>query len=604
MYQIILRQIVGQATDQIWSQVFVLPPLGIQKPFVFSASHPVLVVSCITFRSLSKSGSQEKGNEIVRQISQVFDEFEKKPTELIKTYRGFLSQLKNKIPDQSLELTIGVVVGRDIYIMGLGGGRAVLKRDDKLGVVYKGRTGEVRYIKGRIEVNDRLMLGTEGLVGEMEYDLIRQVLDYDSPEEAVEELAPLIRSQPDNHNVAGAVLHYRAEDQIEGKSEVLDETDSSSTPEVFLKQKKPRKVTVSVGLIILILLLASVVLGWRQRQAIYWQESFEELSGQVIQAIESSERLQENNPVASRQALAQASQLLEENKSKFLNQPKYTEKIEDLERSFHEKSQEILGLRPVEETPIWYELGLVRANMFGTRMSLSGDNLVVLDGQTAVLGVIKVTSKQSELAGGALLRGGIDLGVSGNRAVVLTESGVMEVSISQKTSAALVEPDSEWQSPRNVAIYGGNVYLVDTRSNDIWRYPGIASGVGQRQRWLAAGVEPDLRGVKDMQIDGDIWLLNEDGVILRFRRGNPVSFVVEGLDQPLEGPVAFWVDPEGDEVFVLDRGNRRIVRLNKEGRYQQQYLWDGLSTASDLVVARQIGQILVLAGDTIYAIEL
>ena len=58
--------------------------------------------------------------------------------------------------------------------------------------------------------------------------------------------------------------------------------------------------------------------------------------------------------------------------------------------------------------------------------------------------------------------------------------------------------------------------------------------------------------------------------------GAPISFEVSGLDVPLNNPSAIFTNADQDTqyLYIADRGNRRIVQLNKDGRFQRQFKVD------------------------------
>jgi hypothetical protein len=136
----------------------------------------------------------------------------------------------------------------------------------------------------------------------------------------------------------------------------------------------------------------------------------------------------------------------------------------------------------------------------------------------------------------------------------------------------------------------------------IWRYPSTEVGFGTKQKWFGSGVSPDLSAVISTGIDGSIWLLREDGKILKFTRGAPDAFGYSGLDKEIEKPQAIFIDEETENLYLLDRGNGRVLILAKSGEYQGQYLWSGMSQATDLVVSEAEKKIVLLVNDKVYEI--
>ena len=55
---------------------------------------------------------------------------------------------------------------------------------------------------------------------------------------------------------------------------------------------------------------------------------------------------------------------------------------------------------------------------------------------------------------------------------------------------------------------------------------------------------------------------------------------------------------------LLDKGNDRVVVVNKSGEYYSQYRWPGIGGVTHLVASEEEKKILLLAGNKIYEIEI
>ena len=110
-----------------------------------------------------------------------------------------------------------------------------------------------------------------------------------------------------------------------------------------------------------------------------------------------------------------------------------------------------------------------------------------------------------------------------------------------------------------------------------------------------------------MAVDGDIYVLTKNGSLLRYRSGAKDSFKIKGLEVALNGPLQVYTSVDLQSLYVLDKGNNRIVVLDKEGNLKTQYLFTqeqvnlGLRSIS---VSRDEKYLLVLAGTKMYKIGL
>jgi len=66
-------------------------------------------------------------------------------------------------------------------------------------------------------------------------------------------------------------------------------------------------------------------------------------------------------------------------------------------------------------------------------------------------------------------------------------------------------------------------------------------------------------------------LLFADGRLLKFFGGEQRPFDLQGVPGPLVTPTALAVQQEGDQLYVLDAGNGRIVEITKDGQFLRQF---------------------------------
>jgi hypothetical protein len=130
-----------------------------------------------------------------------------------------------------------------------------------------------------------------------------------------------------------------------------------------------------------------------------------------------------------------------------------------------------------------------------------------------------------------------------------------------------------WRYPQLIGSYFGNLYLLDSQSNQIFKYLPTADGGYSNPPAAWFQIDVDLAGVVDMAIDGYIYLLYADGRILKFMGGELEPFEQTELDEPLRGPTAIFTSPDEETKFlyVADAGNGRIVQFSKEGQFIRQF---------------------------------
>ncbi len=159
-----------------------------------------------------------------------------------------------------------------------------------------------------------------------------------------------------------------------------------------------------------------------------------------------------------------------------------------------------------------------------------------------------------------------------------------------------------WSSFAGAVGFSGNLYILDPAAHQVWRYFPTEGGYDSEMRGLLENA--DLGGAVDFAMDGAIYILFSDGRLQRYQVGRQRSFPQDGLDRPLQDAAAIYTSSTARFVYVIDRGNRRVVVFDKEGGFRQQLTDPALDKATDLVVDEDRGVLLLLIGDRVWTASL
>lgn len=487
----------------------------------------------------------------------------------------------------------------------------MMARKGKVGLIFSGTKDQYRQVTGTWKHNDRLLIGTSGLIDEMSAVLVEEVMAL-AVDVAGDELASRVQATEDSSMAAGLIVQLAEsgqvevhETEIESKAEQLDEVEVKS-PTVYLRRTNMRrKKAILTGLVILGVLVVSVVLGWWKREQMRLEGIVATTQEQVEMKLGQAQAVAEDNPLKAKALVEEARQVVLTSVEALEGNEEYIEQVKTLETTIAEVYRQVSGEMAVDEADVWFDLNLVKEGMSATRMAVDGTTVLVMDATLGLLASIDAESKEASLSGGGDMLSGMKLvDVSGNRGLTLAQAGLVEVDLQRKTSALLKATEPEWQRITGVAWYGGNVYMLDAGSNEIWLYPALSSGVGERQRWLR-GDNQQLTEEVDMAIDGDIWTVDPKGVVDRYRRGVEERFEIQGLLEPVQKAIAVEVPDESEWVYVFDQGGKRVLVVNKEtGAYERQILWQGLGAVTDIVVVEELQLVLALSSQQIYGLPL
>lgn len=128
------------------------------------------------------------------------------------------------------------------------------------------------------------------------------------------------------------------------------------------------------------------------------------------------------------------------------------------------------------------------------------------------------------------------------------------------------------QSIGQLETYNGRLYLADEQRNQILRYAPAGLGYDEPpDEWFDPQVQANLAGIVSMAIDNDIWLLVENGTLLRYSQGRQLPFSLDtsaGLTGRL-ADMALSTAPDG-RIYLADSSQARILVFDKQGNYLEQ----------------------------------
>ncbi len=370
-----------------------------------------------------------------------------------------------------------------------------------------------------------------------------------------------------------------------------------------LKGPKHRvsKVSLSVGMLLLALLMVSIYLGSQQRLKRQKAEEFSAFVSPLEAQIAQAYAIRDANPLEAKRLVKISQELFEQGKTAYVLEPTYKPRLDALEKTLILATTEVIGISQATSLSPWHDLTLIKSGAQGSEVAFAGDQLFVLDQAGGFIYGIDVTSKEAQVvAGSPDLRGGTHLAAQGTRLVVVSRNRLLEISATQKTTAFLTSEDAG-KSINATAFWLGNVYALDAGTPTIWKYPALSQGVGEAQAWLKDQRLVDTDAI-DMAIDGDVWVLHEDGQIVRLRQGLRAGFSLEAMDMPLNSATHLAVALEDDLLFVHDATEHRIVEITKSGKLSRTYSLDSQLVVQDLTYSDATDELFILSGKELFLV--
>lgn len=513
-----------------------------------------------------------------------------KPEEFLKKQ---LATLSAGSPDVKLDVLVLVWLGEEVLIAGLGQVRVFLARTDRFGSVYKSSPEIVTTAIGLLKQGDVLIGTNQDLLAHVGPKKLQQIALNRDPNTIAEQLVVAVNDHPG----AAALV----------TSKVCDLPETPKSPDKVYKSRgiklswprpklKPvesriaqkRKRLNLLLLLVLLFMLATYGSWLKKRQGqtqellTSWQEKVNQVEAQAL-AEEKFSKIKARELVQA--TLKELELVMNEKQPK-----KVMAELERWQEELRQVEAQVSG-EVAADPRIFFDLSLVSQEINADKISADENRLVALDSSNQLMLELQLPTKQASLVStGSDLRGAKSLVVAASGDYVLTPQGVWRVGAEAKVVLA---PESAWQDVALLAAFGDNLYVLDRSLGEVWRYN---IDLWRRERWLATGETPDFAGVADMKIDGDIWVLFNDGRLIQFSRGRQQSFSLEVLETPITEATRVVVTSR--QVWVLDKGASRLLEYDRNGQFTKEYTSEIFGSAHDM--AGYDNSVLLLSGKIIY----
>lgn len=136
------------------------------------------------------------------------------------------------------------------------------------------------------------------------------------------------------------------------------------------------------------------------------------------------------------------------------------------------------------------------------------------------------------------------------------------------------------------------LYVLDKSANQIYRYPRAEGGFGEGKNWVKETA--DFSQASDMTIGESIWLAN-NGKVDKLFLGKKENFPIEETATPIVAQ-KLKLSRSGENLFILDQQNSRIVKINLDGTINQQYYHEYLKDAKSFEITENSLTVLLNDG--------
>ncbi len=565
------------------------------------------------------------GREIITRFQEEY--FKESSLTTYNALKNSVEKISNEFSkDGEVQIAAGVVKNNVLYTAAAGGGRVSIVRKNLLASILNSTKEQSIAASGYPKNSDRVIFATGTFFEIFAEGTLNAAFQKDSVEEALESLAPTMHNISKKGSAGAVVLEFfEVQEQIEsientkveefiatqekvsflpkeGALNRLKSKITSSFPSrsLYVKRETPeevgkrKKVTLVIGVALLLLLIASIFLGLRQKKTQEKENLFSERLNQAQHQLDEAEKIAPLNPTRARELFTQSRETVLGLSSEGIETERLTAMLDTIEQ----KELEILGERSIQ-SDLFVDLSLLTEGFDGNNLVYSQGIIYVLDEKSKKIIEVVTDSKRSRVVAGPNdLEGVRSIASYVDILYVEKNDGIYNVSSNDRLI------DNKWSSGSLLHAYSGNLYILDQQNSDILRYTRAENGFGTGNSWFPTGINRDLSSAIDWSIDGAIWVLTDKGEVQKFTNGIPQNFSLASVYPDPEKLSQIYTDEDTNNLYLLDSQLGRIFVFDKEGAYIAQYVDEKIKDAKGLSVSEKQGKIIFLTGKTLQSIDI
>ena len=575
-------KIVATPTDTGWSQVYNAGSL-----------FAILSLTVKDKAALGEISLPAIGKDIINNLEAEFFTLEEKNLHSVKA--AIEKSFEKIIPEIVADACLAYFKDNLLYVFILGKGKIIMKRDEKLGLLLEKKTADTPLLtaSGHLQQGDIILLQTDHFTQNVPDANINSAFELQLPSGIAESLSPHVHEKEDGSQAAIIIAYngaVKTQNPLEENIELVREPLSAKINNPPLVEKNPlplpsftsfnkflkklklpiphltkrQIISLSLGVILLVLLIASIVFTKTQQENTKYEILYRQISAQAQKNYDEGKALAKLNQNLAQDDFIKAEKIIKDNMGKFKTNSK--EQI---------KLQSLLSQIQAERAPT-----AAPANKISPVITNVGE-----------FDLLSVEKKNQALA----------YAQDEASIYLLTDKAVTTIDKTTGTKKDILLNNKDWSQAVALSPYQGNIYILDQKAG-ILKFVAAQNGFGKTDYFK--GTPPDLSKAQSLAIDGSIWILTQDGKILKYTKGEQDGFTITGLDKPLNNPSEIFTSRDIDNLYILDKGNGRILKLDKNGAYQNQYNADILSSALGFEILEKDQKILILTKDKIWEIKL
>lgn len=529
---------------------------------------------------------QEEGQVVEQKLGQIISGKEVKN---LADFEYLLSQgLKDVNIPSDVSLAAGYTRNNVLYLVTIGEGQIFLKRGNSLTRIIEGQNSA----SGHIKNGDVIVLTTHSFTDVFTRDTIKGILSSASSknlEECVEKINKKTKEEGEG-TLAFFLSFSDREEQIDKPNLFSHLQKLKDSP------NKKRPITVIAIALIFFVLLWSVVFGYKRRSEAAIKKKITVAKEIIKQKIIQAEEVEFLNMSRSKVLLSEAKTELNNLKENLGSKNK--KDIEELENLIKEGENKIT--KKEEKVPEeFFDLAVDNKQARGTKLGIDKDTLVILNPAGSTIYLLSLSKKSlDKKTASSLKRASLTQVYNHDLFFFVPSEGMYKFSDGNEAKK-IIDNDSEWGDIQDFVIYNGNIYLLDTRKGQIYKYMVAENGYSAKSSYIKDD-QPSLSETSSIAIDSSVYISLSDRV-LKYVSGARDGFQTE-FPEEVDGLTKVITRTDLDKVYLWDKKKGVLYIVEKSGTYVKQLQSNALTKADDITIFDN--QAYLLIKEKIYSLRM
>ncbi len=525
-------------------------------------------------------------------------------------------------------LAMGIQTGKAFYLKTIGNGQIYISRGQKFARIIEGDNSA----SGFAEDSDTFIFTTYRFMSLVDNDqYIKKLSEQNTPHQIVEEITPTLKALNDEGAIALFTCFSQSEESTDAhekeissihdaKGNIVDEEQSGPEREyIVLKRKKPSlgeklrawksqlssdntkksKRKLVVGLIVAVvfaILIWSVVLGYNRRTNEDMRKKIQASSELINQKLNQADDVAFLN-------MPRALALISEAKDELNRVKKETGAQDSMLAALSQKIQlkeDQISKKEEKNGEEFYDLTLDQKNAKGNKMYLDGDSAAILDKDAGSVYILSLQKKSLTRIPASSAKKADAIGYYNSMVYLLSASdGIYKVGEDTKETKVL-DADKNMSSVQGMFMYSGNIYVLDSNKQDVYKYSSTDSGFSGGTSYFKDSLGVGLSSASSLAIDSSVYI-SLDHSIVKYTGGLQDSFSTSFPSDKVS-VTKLYTNKDLDKVYTWDKSKGSIFVIGKDGQYEKEVKSSLLKTADDFTVYDNA--VYVLIKEKIYKISI